>query len=318
MAEVRFSLVIIHRNSWGMLRDALAAARQAVGGDDEIILVDNGSRDDSIALTRSHFPEVKIIENGCNNGYARACNQGLAQARGEYVVFLNNDVILPDDALERFAEDFAQYPRAALIGGQLVGQDGRPQRSAGMAPHFWSELGLVRLRHPDVSGLATPIEVETLVGACMALRRAAIADVGPLDEDFFFYYEETEWCVRLRRHGWQVLVDPRIRVRHLKGASTRAVRREAQVEVLRSRLLYYRKTLPWALALPLTVWRIVRVIINASSHLILVLLTLGQVRSLREKFAIYLTQLAWLAAGCPSSWGLPDKCPRPRATSMHG
>lgn len=301
-----------------MLHGALSAARQAVSGNDEIILVDNGSRDGSVELTRSRFPEVKIIENGCNNGYARACNQGLAQARGEFLVFLNNDVFMPAEALDRFAEDFALHPRAALIGGQLIGQDGRPQRSAGMAPHFWSELGLVRLRHPDVSGLATPIEVETLVGACMALRRAAIADAGPLDEDFFFYYEETEWCVRLRRHGWQILVDPRLRITHLKGANTRAVRREAQVEVLRSRLLYYRKTLPWALALLLTVWRIARVAINTTSHLLLVMLTLGRVRSLREKFAIYLTQLAWLAAGCPESWGLPDKCPRQRIVSTHG
>lgn len=312
-AEVRFSIVIVHRNGTRMLLDALSALRQARGGGgDEVILVDNGSSDGSVAAVRAEFPDVRIVENGCNNGFARACNQGLRLARGRYVLILNNDAILPADALERFAEDFAAHPSAALIGGQLIGEDGRPQRSAGVAPSFLSELGLVRLRHPDVSEMNRPVEVQTLVGACMALRPAALAEAGPLDEDFFFYFEETEWCVRLRRHGWKVLVDPRIRIRHLKGGSTRQVRREAQVEALRSRLLYYRKTMPWALALPLSLWRILRLSFNTAAHLALVLLTLGLVPPLRGKLAIYSTQLAWLALGCPERWGLPDKCPRPR------
>lgn len=310
MAEVRFSAVIVHRNGVQMLLEALSALMQAIGRNDEVILVDNGSSDGSAGEVTARFPEVRIIENGCNNGFARACNQGVRQARGEFILFLNNDAFLPADGLECFAEDFAAYPGAALIGGQLVGEDGKPQRSAGVAPTFFSELGLVRRQHPDVSNLAEPVEVETLVGACMALRRAVLDDAGPLDEDFFFYFEETEWCMRLRRRGWKVMVDPRIRIRHLKGASTRTVRREAQVEMLRSRLLYYRKTMPALLALPLSTWRVVRLAINAAANLILVALTLGQIRALRNKLAIYLAQLAWLALGCPESWGLPDKCPR--------
>lgn len=293
-----------------MLLDALAALMQAIGSDDEVVLVDNGSTDDSIERVRSAFPAVGIVENGCNNGFARACNQGLAKSGGRFVLFLNNDAFLSPGALDRFAEDFAAYPRAALIGGQLLGEDGSLQRSAGVAPTFLSEMGLARRRRTDVSSAQGPVEVETLVGACMAFRRAAAATGGCLDEDFFFYFEETEWCVRLRRMGWQVMLDPRIRITHLKGASTRSVRRDAQIEVFRSRLLYYRKTMPLILALPLSVWRILRLIINTVAHLALVLLTLGQVLSLRGKLAIYATQLAWLARGCPEDWGLPDKCPR--------
>lgn len=295
-----------------MLLDALSALMQAIGRDDEVILVDNGSSDNSVAQVKARLPEVRIIENGCNNGFARACNQGLRQARGDFILFLNNDAFLPAGAMERFAEDFAADPKAALIGGQLVGEDGRPQRSAGVAPGFFSEIGLLRRRHPDVANLDEPVEVETLVGACMAVRRAALADAGPLDEDFFFYFEETEWCVRLRRRGWKVMVDPRVRIRHLKGASTRGVRRDAQVEVLRSRLLYYRKTMPFVLALPLSIWRILRLTVNTATHIVLVALTLGQAQALRNKLIIYSTQLAWLALGCPESWGLPDKCPRSR------
>lgn len=310
MAETRFSVVIVHRNGAQMLMDALTALAQACSAQDEVIVVDNGSGDDSVVRVKAEFPTVRVIENGCNNGFARACNQGLRLARGEFVLFLNNDAIVPSDALERFYADFTAYPRAALIGGQLLGADGRPQRSAGEAPGVLTELGLRRRKHPDVSRRTAPVEVETLVGACMALRRAALAEAGPMDEDFFFYFEETEWCVRLRRHGWQVLVDPRIRITHLRGASTRGVRRDAQVEVLRSRLLYYWKTMPREAAALLCAWRVVRVLVNTASNLALVLLTLGLVRGLRARLAIYATQLAWLALGRPEHWGLPDKCPR--------
>jgi N-acetylglucosaminyl-diphospho-decaprenol L-rhamnosyltransferase len=293
-----------------MLLNVLASLMRAVGGDDEVILVDNGSTDASLKQVRAAYPVVLVIENRCNNGFARACNQGLAAARGRYVLFLNNDAFLPPDALDRFTEDFAAFPTAALIGGQLVGEDGVPQRSAGVAPTFLSELGVMRRRQPDVSGALEPVEVETLVGACMAFRRTLAETVGRLDEDFFFYFEETEWCVRLRRQGWQVLIDPRVRITHLKGVSTRAIRRDAQVEMLRSRLLYYWKTMPPMLAISLSVWRVLRLFMNTVSYLLMGVLTLGLLKRVRTKLIVYLTQLTWLLIGCPASWGLPDKCPR--------
>lgn len=310
LAEIRFSIVIVHRNGAQMLLNALAALMQAIGRDDEVILVDNGSTDESLKQAKSVLPTVLIIENGCNNGFARACNQGLAKARGEFVLFLNNDAFISPEALDLFAQDFAAYPKAALIGGQLLGQDGVPQRSTGLAPTFFSEIGLAHRTPPDLSGEAGPIEVETLVGACMAFRRSLADTAGRLDEDFFFYFEETEWCLRLRRLGWQIVFDPRIRVTHLKGASTRSIRRDAQIEMFRSRLLYYWKTMPAYAAITLSVWRVLRLIINSVSGLLLVVLTLGQARTVRAKLIIYLTQLAWLFFGCPSSWGLADKCPR--------
>ncbi len=293
-----------------MLLNALGSLMKAVGSEDEIILVDNGSTDGSLKQVRATYPAIRVIENGCNNGFARACNQGLAAARGKYVLFVNNDAFLPLDALDRFVEDFASFPKAALIGGQLVGEDGVPQRSAGLAPTFLSELGLARRKQPDVSSLPQPVEVETLVGACMAFRRALADRAGRLDEDFFFYFEETEWCVRLRRQGWQVLIDPGVRVTHLKGASTRAIRRDAQVEMLRSRLLYYWKTMSPILAIPLSVWRVLRLLMNTVSYLLLGVLTLGLLRKVRAKLMVYLTQLTWLLIGCPARWGLPDKCSR--------
>lgn len=308
LAEVRFSIVIVHRNGEQMLLKVLAALMQAVSDADEVVVVDNGSTDASVQAVRAGFPSIRLIENGCNNGFARACNQGVAVSRGNYVLFMNNDAFLPGDALDRFEQDFETYPNAALIGGQLVGEAGQLQRSAGVAPTFLSELGLFRQRQPLVVDAEQPVEVETLVGACMAFRRVAAVSAGLLDEDFFFYFEETEWCMRLRRHGWLVMLDPRVRVTHLKGASTRAVRRDAQIEMFRSRLLYYWKTMAWPLALFLTVWRVIRLLVNTASYCLMGCLSLGLIARVRARLMVYLSQVAWLLSGCPAHWGLPDKC----------
>lgn len=305
----RFAIIIVHRNGVDGLMQTLRHAVQAYDPSvDEIILVDNGSSDHSLAEVAAHFPQVSVIANSCNNGFARACNQGIASTASEFILLLNNDAFLPPDALKRLERDFRAHPQAGVVAGQLFGQDGERQRSHGYVPTPLSEMGLVRRKPAPVSG-DLPVEVETVVGACMAIRRAAILEAGPLDEDFFFYFEETEWCVRLRRHGWRILLDPALHVTHLKGASTRGYRREAQIEMLRSRLIFYRKVFPPLVALGLTGWRILRLAFNVLVHALALLLTLGLARRLRNKFFVYFWQLAWLAMGRPASWGLPDKCP---------
>jgi hypothetical protein len=295
-----------------MLLKALAALASACDpARDEVFVVDNGSDDDSPARVAREFPHVQILRNTCNNGFARANNQAIARAGGEFVVLLNNDAFLAPDVLSRFEAVFRDHPRCAVIAAQLLDADGQPQASAKRIPNALDELGLGFLRRtPRVVRSEKLTEVEAVVGACMAVRASAIRDAGSLDNDFFFYYEETEWCHRLRAHGWTVLLDPAARVTHLKGASTRGRRRGAQIEMLRSRLLFYRKTMHPATALGLTLYRVARLALNTVVHTLTVALTLGLHRSQREKFVVYLGQLAWLALGCPERWGLPDKCPR--------
>jgi len=295
-----------------MLLKALAALHQSCDpAQDEVWVVDNGSEDQSAETVARDWPDVRLIRNPCNNGFARANNQAIARAQGEFVVLLNNDAFLAPDALERMAAVFEKHPKAAVVAGQLLDAEGRPQRSAGRIPTALDELGLGFLRRrprdPRPESLA---EVETVVGACMAVRRTAIQDAGSLDNDFFFYFEETEWCHRFRRHGWQVLLEPAARVTHLKGASTRGRRSGAQIEMLRSRLTFYRKTLPLPVAQVLSVYRVLRLTLNTVVHLATVGLSLGLHAGQRDKLAVYWAQLAWLARGCPWSAGLPGKCPR--------
>ncbi len=294
-----------------MLLNTLSALTRAWDATrDELFLVDNASTDDSLERVEAAFPQTIIIRNRCNNGFARANNQAIARATGEFVLLLNSDAVMAADVLDRFEADFRRDPRIGVIAGQLQDAAGGLQRSCGSAPTALNELGLGFLKKKPVSierdGL---METETVVGACMAVRAAAIQEAGSLDNDFFFYGEDIEWSYRLHRHGWKVVVDRTARVTHIKGGATRGKRRGAQIEFLRARLQYNRKTMPRVASL-LLVYRVIRLLFNSATNLLVVLLTLGLVRRFRDKLMVYLTQLAWLALGRPEHWGLPDKCPR--------
>ena len=310
-ANKRFSIIIPHRNGSDLLLGAVDAVKAIWDpACDEIIVVDNASNDESLSLLASHHPDVKVIRNVCNNGFGRACNQGLRQAQAEFALILNNDARLQAGTLEAFTDYFQINPGAGLLVGQLLGPDGKLQRSFGYYPCFTSETGIGRKRKALLPDSPAPFEVQTVVGACMAVRLAAVAESGGFDEDFFFYFEETEWCLRLRRHGWGVYLLPAVKVLHGKGESTRPLRLNAQIEMLRSRLLYYRKVFPIPMAALLTVWRVLRLLVNTFAAGIGVMLTAGLAVGVRRKAGAYLLQIAWLLRGCPESWGLPDKCRR--------
>ena len=308
----RFSVVIVHRNGADMLLNTLSALTRAWDATrDELFLVDNASSDDSLERVEAAFPQTIIIRNRCNNGFARANNQAIARATGEFILLLNSDAVVAADVLDRFEADFRRDPRIGVITGQLQDAAGGLQRSCGRAPTVLNELGLGFLKKKPVTierdGL---IETETVVGACMAVRAAAMQEAGSLDNDFFFYGEDIEWSYRMHRHGWKVVVDRAARITHIKGGATRGKRRGAQIEFLRARLQYNRKTMPPLVASLLLVYRVIRLLINTATNLLVVLLTLGLAGRFRDKLMVYLAQLAWLALGRPEHWGLPDKCPR--------
>jgi GT2 family glycosyltransferase len=142
----------------------------------------------------------------------------------------------------------------------------------------------------------------------MAVRRAAIEKAGSIDSGFFFYFEDVELSIRLRRAGWLALLDQGSHVVHRMGTSTKGLRLGAQIEQLRSRLRFYRRVFSPGAAVVLTTIRLLRLTINTLATLLLTAVTLGMAHGIRHKFLTYGYQVMWCLAGMPKGWGLPGKC----------
>jgi GT2 family glycosyltransferase len=216
----------------------------------EIIVVDNASSDGSAAMVRERFPSVQLIENATNVGFARANNQGLAQAAGRYAVLLNPDTAVEPGALETLAAFMDAHPRAGACGPRLLNADGTLQPSAHpmLTPcrELWRLLFLDRLLPRATYPMhrwdpATPRRVEVIKGACLVLRRAALDQVGLLDEDYFMYTEEVDLCHRLALAGWELWWEPRAAVVHYGEGSSKQAREEMYLQLYRSKVQFYRK-----------------------------------------------------------------------------
>ena len=196
----------------------------------ETIVVDNGSSDETVAFVRGRFPEVKVVEAE-NRGLGAGWNIGVRETSSTYVLLLNADAWLLDGALERLCDFADTRPRAAVVGPRLLNPDGTLQRSVRGYPTLWrlaTEYLFLRKLAPGSSALNAFYaggfdhdevrEVEVVMGACMLLRREAIAEVGDCDEDYFLFSEETDWCYRFREAGWEVVFFPGAECVHVHGA----------------------------------------------------------------------------------------------------
>jgi hypothetical protein len=316
MAPDRFAAVVVNYNGLAVLPGCLASLRAAGIAEDRLVVVDNGSRDGSVERARATYPTARFIENGCNAGFARAVNAGLRVAEAEFVLVFNNDARLDDSALTGFAQVFDARPRAAILGGRLLHEDGRIQNAAApfprigfelLSPAIWERLS-GRAQRRKIEG-DEPVKVESVVGASMAVRRSALPELGLLDEDFFFFMEETEWCWRARQRGFEVWHVPAARAVHGQGKTAKRYRSAPRIEFQRSKLIYYRKTAGFSAWLAVSVILSVRAWVNTLSSLLLCLLTLCLVSRSRQKAVVYWGVLVWHLLGRPATWGLPDKCP---------
>jgi GT2 family glycosyltransferase len=198
----------------------------------ETVVVDHGSTDGTLELVRERFPEVRVVEQA-NLGFGGGNNRGIAETDAPWVLLLNSDAWFADeDGLDRLLARAHERPRAAVVGPRLRNPDGSVQRSVRGFPTLWglaTEYLFLRKLAPR-SRLLNPLyaggfdhaserEADYLYGACLLVRRAAVDEVGGLDEDFFMFSEETEWSWRFRAAGWQVVFAPVADVVHVGGAS---------------------------------------------------------------------------------------------------
>jgi GT2 family glycosyltransferase len=315
-AGARFSVVIVNYNGGSMLLECVLSAVLEGVPASQIIVVDNGSQDDSIQSLETNIPGTQVIQNPCNAGFSRAVNQGIRQASAEFILLLNNDAHLQPRALLAFADGFDDLPNLAIAGGQLHYPDGRLQSAFAPLPSLAEEilpLFLLKLIWPDRFRRKTldgnPLAVDSVLGACLCVRSAVLPRLGLLDEDYFFFFEEIDWCRRARQIGASVFYLPKARAIHRGGETANRFRGPARVEYQRSKLTFFRKSRNPATAFVLSCVLVIRTFINALSGTVMCAATLCVNSRLRLKARTYWYLFSWHALFRPPSWGLPGKCP---------
>ena len=260
-ALVDLAVVIVNYNVAALLRRCLETLFASQGAFSlAVIVVDNHSADESVAMLRQEFPQVQLIANATNRGYAEANNQGLRQAGvntptpPRYSLLLNPDTELLPTSLADSLAYMDAHPEVGVMGPRLLLPNGQLDlacRRAFPTPEvsFYRMLGLSQLfpksrrfgrynlTYLDEHELH---EVDTVVGAYMLVRTAAIQQAGLLDEQFWMYGEDIDWAKRIKNHGWKIIYNPGVVAYHVKRASSRQNRR-AQSEFYRAMLIFYYK-----------------------------------------------------------------------------
>jgi len=217
-------------------------------------VIDNASSDGSAEAVAREFPQVHLLANSENTGYAHGNNQGIEASTGRYVLLLNPDVILPPGGLEQAVALLEKRPDVGALGVKLINPDGSPQASVRGFPTplavLWEAIGLSQL-FPRCHLLGAyrmhwftydqEAEVDQPMGTFLLIPRRVLEDVGKLDERFPIFFNEVDWCYRARKRGWKILFSPCVEVVHYGGGSTRQVSAQMAWESRRGLLAFYRK-----------------------------------------------------------------------------
>ncbi len=250
------SIVILSYNTREILRDCLRAVQENIAGlQAEVFVVDSGSTDGSIEMVREQFPWVDLTVTQGFGGFAHANNLALRRATGRYQLLLNSDTILSPGALPKVIAFMDEHPEAGVVGIKLLKADGSLDlacRRGFPTPlaSFYRLSGLARLfpRSPRFARYNFTYldpdritEVDSVCGAFMMVRREAVAQVGLLDEQFYFYGEDLDWAFRFKERGWKVYYYPEVQALHYKGQTSRKQSERMIHEFYRAMEIFYRK-----------------------------------------------------------------------------
>jgi len=243
------SIAIVNWNTCDLLDQCLRSLYEtSTGFDFETIVVDNASEDESVSMVKAKYPNVHLIQNKVNLGFATGCNIAFKHSQGRYFILLNSDTIVLENALGKLVEFMNSHRRVGVTGCRLLNQDGTLQRSASCYPDLLTELfdalylsklfpqsrlfGRYAMTYWDFEDTR---EVDFVGGSCMIVRRDAIEEVGLLDEDYFMYTEEADWCYRFFMHDWKIYYYPKARIIHLGGQSSNRYGNDILVHLYSSR-----------------------------------------------------------------------------------
>ena len=311
--ETVLTIVIINWNTKEDLIGCLSSIQDGLGSPlFEVFVIDNGSKDGTSAGVREKHPWVELLENEKNLGFAKAVNIALGRMKGRYVLLLNPDTRVRERAIETLFSFMEAHPEVGVTGAQLLNADGSKQNSIVNFPSLATELlnkSLLKWLFPRKfpgkgRDYPEPIEVESVIGACMMVRREALDQVGSLDEDYFLFLEETDWCYRIKKAGWKIYHVPQAEVYHFQGRSAEKEKKRARVEYFRSRYHFFKKNkgnLQWGILLG---GLLIRLGFELLSMAVASVVTLFTVKNWRKKLSIYAYLFWWHLRFCPEGMGL--------------
>ena len=263
------SIIIVNYNTVGLLRNCLDSLRKCEASSSDIVVVDNGSSDGSPEMVQAEFPQVKLLTNTENLGFAKANNRGIQQARGKYILMLNSDIVAHPGAVQAMADFLDSNAEAGAVTCKLLNEDGSIQASISNRPGpillLLRLLGASRLVSGDrprrllarslgfvlgktirgylapYSAAKAPFEIENASGACLMMRRKLLDEIGLLDERFFMYFEDMDLCLRICNAGWKIYYVPQGEITHLVGKSSGGRMRGYSVHSYRALFAFYQK-----------------------------------------------------------------------------
>ncbi len=249
-ASVPVSIIIVNWNTRDLLRACLRSVFATPNSERfEVIVFDNASTDGSAAMISAEFPQVTLIDSPDNVGFAGGNNRAFEQARGDALLLLNPDTEVAPDAIPALLRVLDLAPDVGIVGANLFNPDGSPQRATGVFPNLWTELPGTNRHSAEATSRAIatsngPLTIELVdwvSGACLLIRRSVFEAIGGLDEDYWLYTEEVDWCFRARQMGWQVASLPDAHVMHVARAASRQQLAKTMIDFYNSRLTFLRK-----------------------------------------------------------------------------
>jgi GT2 family glycosyltransferase len=254
----KVSIVIVNWRTPQLLRGCLLA----LGNDEhkdsfELYVVDNASGDESLSILANEFPYVNVIANEKNVGFSKACNQVIPKAKGGYVLLLNPDTVVVDNAVSKLAAFLDNNLQCGAVGPKILNEDGTLQlacrRSFPSPKAAFFRLTYLSKLFPKLPLFAKynmtyidpdkAVAVDALSGSCMMVRKNVIDKIGLLDEDIFMFGEDIDWCWRIKQAGWQVFYNPQAVIYHSHGASSRLRPIGATFDLHKGMEVFYRKHL---------------------------------------------------------------------------
>ncbi len=224
------SVIILNYNTRELLRKCLASVRASKSNFQiETIVSDNGSKDGSQQMVRSEFPEVRLLENNANLGFSKGNNVAIKQSQARYVLLLNSDTTVAENAFDESIKYLDSNPNVGVLGAKVVLPNGKLDPACrrnfpNPANAFLRLFGLKKFSNYNITGsVDQEMDVDAVMGAYMMVRREVIDKVGMLDEEFFMYGEDLEWCWRIKQAGYKVVYYPKSEIVHFKYGSSQSI-----------------------------------------------------------------------------------------------